>query len=113
MRGPARVNKEQNARHTENRDSRKEQRDAGADPKASFRKTYRSYSREFWLLRAQIHVESPCHMLCTFCMRANHSSCFQTQPCPNVASIADALSFVDQLDAVVVYGKVADSLLRR
>jgi hypothetical protein len=45
-------------------------------------------------------------MLCAFCMRANHSSCFWTQPpSPNMASIAAAFSFVDQLDAVVVYVK--------
>jgi hypothetical protein len=40
--------------------------------------------------------KSPCHMLCAFCMRANHSSCFQTQPYLDMAFIVAAFLFVDQ-----------------
>lgn len=73
---------------------------AGAGQKVRSRKTYHSYSLNFWQLRAQIHVESPCHMLCAFCMRANHSSGFLAWPYIKAAFIFGACLFVHVLDAV-------------
>jgi len=97
---PARGNKKPNARRKESQDSRKERESCKWRPEGTTQEDLPFILPELLAATRPIHVESPCHMLCSFCMRANHSSGFSTQPYSGVASMIGAYSFVDSLDAV-------------